>query len=187
MFQPVMIQGTGSHVGKTILVAGLCRVFARRGVRVTPFKAQNMALNSFVTRNGEEIGRATAVQAFAANQKPIVQMNPVLLKPTSDTTSQLILHGRAVADVTAKDYFVARKLQQQRTDAVRESVEYLRANFDLIIAEGAGSCAEPNLRQPDIANMGAAHLLGAKVYIAADIDMGGVFAQRICWKSTRRG
>ncbi len=172
-----MIQGTGSHVGKTILVAGLCRVFARRGLKVAPFKAQNMALNSFVTRQGEEIGRATAVQAFAARQEPLVHMNPVLLKPKSDITSQLILHGHAVEDVTAKDYFVAAKLQARRTEAVRQSIAFLKERFDLIIAEGAGSCAEPNLRQPDIANMGAAHLLGAKVYIAADIDMGGVFAQ----------
>ena len=173
MLEPIMIQGTGSHVGKTILVAGLCRVFARRGLKVAPFKAQNMALNSFVTRQGEEIGRATAVQAFAARQEPLVHMNPVLLKPKSDITSQLILHGHAVEDVTAKDYFVAAKLQARRTEAVRQSIAFLKERFDLIIAEGAGSCAEPNLRQPDIANMGAAHLLGAKVYIAADIDMGG--------------
>ena len=171
-----MIQGTSSDAGKTTIVAGLCRLFANRGLKVAPFKSQNMALNSYVTESGEEIARATAVQAFGAKQLPIVHMNPLLLKPKADDVSQLIVHGKALFDVTAKDYFLSDALQDVKIAAIRESIAYLRQHYDLIIAEGAGSCAEPNLRKLDVVNMGLAHELQAKVIIVADIAKGGVFA-----------
>ena len=174
--QPIMIQGTSSDAGKTTIVAGLCRLFANRGYKVTPFKSQNMALNSYVTESGEEIARATAVQAFGARQRPIVHMNPLLLKPKADDVSQLIVHGKALMDVTAKDYFMSDALQDLKITAIRESINYLKQHYDLIIAEGAGSCAEPNLRKLDVVNMGLAHELQAKVVILTDIDKGGVFA-----------
>jgi adenosylcobyric acid synthase len=175
--KPIMIQATGSDAGKTIMVAGLCRLFANRGLRVAPFKAQNMSLNSFVTLDGGEIARATAVQAAAARQEPSVHMNPLLLKPKSDDVAQLIIHGKPVRDVSAAEYFIAPEhLQQTKLDAITASIAYLRQHYDLIIAEGAGSCAEPNLRQLDVVNMGAAHLLGARVFVVGDIDRGGVFA-----------
>jgi len=176
MQQPIMIQGTSSDAGKTTIVAGLCRLFANRGLKVAPFKSQNMALNSYVTESGEEIARATAVQAFGAKQLPIVHMNPLLLKPKADDVSQLIVHGKALFDVTAKDYFLSDALQDVKIAAIRESIAYLRQHYDLIIAEGAGSCAEPNLRKLDVVNMGLAHELQAKVIIVADIAKGGVFA-----------
>jgi adenosylcobyric acid synthase len=176
MQQPIMIQGTSSDAGKTTIVAGLCRLLANRGLKVAPFKSQNMALNSYVTESGEEIARATAVQAFGARQVPIVHMNPLLLKPKADDVSQLIVHGKALIDVTAKDYFLSDALQDVKIAAIRESIAYLRQHYDLIIAEGAGSCAEPNLRKLDVVNMGLAHELQAKVIIVADIAKGGVFA-----------
>jgi len=174
-----MLQGTSSDAGKTTLVAGLCRLFANRGLRVAPFKSQNMALNSFVTKTGGEIGRATAVQAAGARQEPIVEMNPLLLKPKADDISQLIVHGKAWGDVSAQDYFLSGRLQNLKLDAIRTAIEHLQKNFDLIIAEGAGSCAEPNLREFDVVNMGLAHLLGARVFIIADINKGGAFADII--------
>jgi adenosylcobyric acid synthase len=175
--KPIMIQAIGSDAGKTVLVAGLCRLFANRGLRVAPFKSQNMALNSFVTVDGGEIGRATAVQAAGARQEPSVHMNPLLLKPKADDVVQLIVHGKPLRDVSAKEYFLApERLQQLKLDAIGESIAHLRRNYDLIIAEGAGSCAEPNLRRLDVVNMGAAHLLEARVFIVGDIDRGGVFA-----------
>lgn len=175
--KPIMIQATGSDAGKTILVAGLCRLFANRGLRVAPFKAQNMSLNSFVTLDGGEIARATAVQAAGARQEPSVHMNPLLLKPKSDDVAQLIIHGKPVCDVSAAEYFIApERLQQTKLDAITASIAHLRQHYDLLIAEGAGSCAEPNLRELDVVNMGAAHLLDARVFIVADIDRGGVFA-----------
>lgn len=174
--QPLMIQGTSSNAGKTTLVAGLCRLFANRGLRVAPFKSQNMALNSYVTEGGEEIARATAVQAQGAKQQPIVHMNPLLLKPKADDVSQLIVHGRALMDVSSEEYFLSDSLQPIKLKAIRESIAYLKENYDLIIAEGAGSCAEPNLRKLDVVNMGLAHELGARVIIVADIDKGGAFA-----------
>jgi adenosylcobyric acid synthase len=174
--QPIMIQATSSEAGKTTIVAGLCRLFANRGYKVTPFKSQNMALNSYVTQSGEEIARATAVQAFGARQQPIMHMNPLLLKPKADDVSQLIVHGKALMDVTSKDYFLSDALQGLKLAAIRESISYLKKHYDLIIAEGAGSCAEPNLRELDVVNMGLAHELQARVIIVADIDKGGVFA-----------
>ena len=175
--KPIMIQAIGSDAGKTVLVAGLCRLFANRGLRVAPFKSQNMALNSFVTVDGGEIGRATAVQAAGARQEPSVHMNPLLLKPKADDVVQLIVHGKPLRDVSAKEYFLTPgRLQQLKLDAIGESIAHLRRHYDLIIAEGAGSCAEPNLRRLDVVNMGAAHLLEARVFIVGDIDRGGVFA-----------
>jgi adenosylcobyric acid synthase len=171
-----MLQGTSSDAGKTTLVAGLCRLFANRGLRVAPFKSQNMALNSFVTATGGEIGRATAVQAAGARQEPIVEMNPLLLKPKADDVAQLIVNGKAWGDVSARDYFLSDKLQDLKLDAIQAAINHLKANFDLIIAEGAGSCGEPNLRRLDVVNMGLAHLLGARVFVVVDINKGGAFA-----------
>ena len=172
-----MIQATGSDAGKTTLVAGLCRLFANRGLRVAPFKAQNMSLNSYVTADGGEIARATAMQAAGARQEPNAHMNPLLLKPKADDVAQLIVHGRPVRDVSAAEYFLAPdRLQAEKLAAITASIAYLREHYDLIIAEGAGSCAEPNLRRLDVVNMGAAHLLDARVFIAGNIDQGGVFA-----------
>ena len=162
-----------------MLVAGLCRLFANRGLRVAPFKAQNMSLNSCVTRNGEEIARATAIQAAGAHQEPLVHMNPILLKPKMDDVAQLIIHGKPYADVDAKSYFASDLLQARKLDAIMESFAYLQQHYDLVIAEGAGSCAEPNLRARDVVNMGIAHRIDARVYIVADIDKGGAFADLI--------
>lgn len=171
-----MILGTSSDAGKTTVVTGLCRLFANLGVKVTPFKSQNMSLNSFATLNGEEIARSTAVQAFAAKQEPSVYMNPILLKCKSDTESQVILLGKAVEDSAGKDYFFSSCWYERKLAAVQTSIQVLQSRFDLIIAEGAGSCAEPNFRANDLVNMGMAHLLDADVYLVVDIDKGGVFA-----------
>lgn len=171
-----MLVGTSSHAGKTTLVAGLCRLFADRGLKVAPFKSQNMSLNSFATLNGEEIARSTAVQAFAARQEPTVHMNPILLKPKNDTESQVIIHGKVVRDAMAKDYFFSQEWYQLKLRAVQNSIDSLKSSYDLIIAEGAGSCAEPNFRENDLVNMGLAHLMDADVYLVVDIDKGGVFA-----------
>jgi adenosylcobyric acid synthase len=171
-----MVQGTGSETGKTTLVAGLCRLFANAGLRVAPFKAQNMSLNCFVTEEGGEIARATAVQAFGARERPIVHMNPLLLKPKSDELSQLIVHGRAVGDVTAHEFFGSNRLRDLKRSAIEHSINFLEQQFDVIIAEGAGSCAEPNLREFDAVNMGIAEFLDADVYIVTDLDKGGCFA-----------
>jgi len=172
-----MILGTGSHCGKTTIVAGLCRYFADQGFRVAPFKAQNMALNSFVTESGGEIARSIAVQAMAARQTPRVEMNPILLKPKSDTLCQLIFNGRAVRDVAAQENFFAAELRADKLVAIEQAIETLRSDFDLIIAEGAGSCAEPNLADVDVVNLAVAKLIGARVFVLGDIDVGGVFAQ----------
>ncbi len=169
----LMIQGTGSHVGKSILVAALCRYYAKRGCRVAPFKAQNMALNSFVTREGGEIGRAQAFQAFAAGIPPSYDMNPILLKPSSDTGSQVIVHGKVLGHMDARTYhFQKEKLRGK----VRESLKRLRDTYDVIIMEGAGSPAEINLNDQDLVNMGAARMAKAPVLLVGDIDRGGVFA-----------
>jgi adenosylcobyric acid synthase len=174
--RPIMIQGTSSDAGKTTVVAGLCRLFANRGLRVAPFKSQNMSLNSFVTEAEEEIARSTAVQAAAARQKPIVHMNPLLLKPKSDEVSQLIVHGKVYRDVSAREYFGGDGLQELKLSAIGTSLDALSAGYDLIVAEGAGSCAEPNLRAHDVVNMGLAHLAGARVFVVVDVDKGGAFA-----------
>ena len=169
----LMIQGTTSDAGKSVMVAGLCRLLARRGVRVTPFKPQNMALNSAVTADGGEIGRAQAVQAQAAFLDPRTDMNPVLLKPNTDIGAQVIIHGRAVANMDARRYHDYKPVAMQ---AVLESYQRLRAAYDLVLVEGAGSPAEINLRDKDIANMGFAEAVDCPVWLIGDIDRGGVFA-----------
>ena len=171
-----MIQGTTSDAGKSTLVAGLCRVLHRRGVRVAPFKPQNMALNSAVTVDGGEIGRAQAVQAQACGLEPHSDMNPVLLKPNSDMGAQVIIHGKAIANMKARAYHDYKAIAMQ---AVLESYARLRAQYDVIIVEGAGSPAEINLRDNDIANMGFAEAVDCPVLIVADIDRGGVFAHLV--------
>lgn len=174
--KPIMILGTSSNAGKTTIVAGLCRLFANKGIRVSPFKSQNMSLNSFATINGEEIARSTAVQAFAAKQKPSIHMNPILLKPKNDMESQVIFHGKVECDTPAIDYFGSDFWHQKKLKAIQKSIKSLEQSFDLIIAEGAGSCAEPNFLSNDLVNMGIAHLLDADAYLVVDIDKGGAFA-----------
>lgn len=171
-----MIQGTTSDAGKSTLVAGLCRVAHRAGVRVAPFKPQNMALNSAVTADGGEIGRAQALQAQAAGIAPTVDMNPVLLKPNSDTGAQIIIHGQPRCDLDARAYH---DYKPTAMAAVLASHARLRAQYDLVIVEGAGSPAEINLRDRDIANMGFAEAVDCPVVLVADIDRGGVFAHLV--------
>ena len=170
----LMIQGTGSDVGKTIMVAGLCRILADKGRKIAPFKPQNMALNSAVTDDGLEIGRAQWVQAIAARQAPQVDFNPVLLKPSSDTGAQVIIHGKAITQMEAEQYH---DYKQVAMDAVLSSHQRLEKAFEHIIVEGAGSPAEINLRAGDIANMGFAEAVDCPVILVGDIDKGGVFAQ----------
>src|SRR5262245_5320819 len=169
----LMIQGTGSSVGKSLLTTALCRLFARAGVRVAPFKSQNMALNSSVTIDGGEIGRAQAAQAEAANVEAMVDMNPILLKPESDHRSQVVVRGRAVASVSFGEY---RAMTPALLPVVAESLERLRRAHDLVLIEGAGSPAEINLREGEIVNMRIARLAEAPVLLVGDIDRGGVFA-----------
>ncbi|MBE0528698.1 MAG: cobyric acid synthase, partial [Thermoleophilia bacterium] len=169
----VMLQGTASHVGKTVLAAALCRIYARRGLRVAPFKAQNMALNSFVTQDGGEMGRAQVYQAAAAGLEPHVDMNPVLLKPSSDATSQVIVMGKPVAQMTVREYH---DYQAEIWPLVTSAFERLRAACDLVVIEGAGSSAEVNLRGQDIVNMRMALHARSPVVLVGDIDRGGVFA-----------
>ncbi len=169
----IMVQGTGSHVGKSIIATALCRYYSNLGLKVAPFKAQNMALNAFVTGDGQEIGWAQAVQAKAARSKPEVHMNPVLLKPTAEDSSQVIYLGKAESNMTAKEYF---SLKDKTRSIIAESLTYLRQKYDLIVIEGGGSPAEVNLREFDLVNMETARLAGAPVLLVADIDRGGVFA-----------
>ncbi|WP_103171875.1 cobyric acid synthase [Paracoccus sp. SY] len=170
----LMIQGTGSNVGKSLLVAGLCRAARNRGLSVAPFKPQNMSNNAAVTADGGEIGRAQALQARACGLEPLADMNPVLLKPETDTGAQVILQGRAIARAEARDYAT---LRPRLLAGVLDSFARLSAAHDLVIVEGAGSPAEVNLRPRDIANMGFARAAGVPVVLAGDIDRGGVIAQ----------
>lgn len=174
MTRYLMFQGTSSHVGKSILTAALCRIFFRAGKRVAPFKAQNMALNSYVTADGLEMGRAQVAQAEAANVAPRVEMNPVLLKPTGNATSQVIINGRAVGVMSAAAYHQGYSLKA--FDAVKAALQKLSAEFDTVIIEGAGSPAEVNLKANDIVNMRVAKYLNAPVILVADIDRGGALA-----------
>ncbi len=175
-----MIQGTGSDVGKSLIVAGLCRVFADRGLRVRPFKPQNMSNNAAVTADGGEIGRAQALQARAARVPLSVHMNPVLLKPQSEVGSQVVVHGRMVATVKARDY---QAWKPRLMEAVRQSFAHLKAQADLVVVEGAGSASEVNLRAGDIANMGFARATDTPVVLVGDIDRGGVIASLVGTKA----
>ncbi|MFB4293005.1 cobyric acid synthase [Nonomuraea sp. ATR24] len=169
----LLVAGTTSDAGKSVVTAGICRWLARQGVRVAPYKAQNMSLNSYVTADGAEIGRAQAMQAQAAGLEPVADMNPILLKPGSDRRSQVVLMGRPVADVDAMEYGELRDLL--RATAL-ESLARLRDSYDVVVCEGAGSPAEINLRPGDIANMGLARAANLPVIVVGDIDRGGVFA-----------
>jgi adenosylcobyric acid synthase len=172
----LMVQGTGSSVGKSVLVTALCRIFKQRGLKVAPFKAQNMSLNSAVTADGGEIGRAQVVQAEAAGVSPAVEMNPVLLKPEADNCSQIIVRGKPVTRVSAADF---PKLKTQLWSAITESIDILRSHFDVVVIEGAGSPAEINLKDRDLVNMKVALYCNSPVLLAADIDRGGIFASLV--------
>ena len=174
MAKNIMIQGTMSNAGKSLLAAGLCRVLRQDGYRVAPFKSQNMALNSFITREGGEMGRAQVVQAEAAGIAPDVRMNPILLKPTTDMGSQVIVGGRALGNMGAMEYY---RRKAEFLPAVLEAYRSLARDFDVIVIEGAGSPAEINLKREDFVNMGLARLVDAPVLLVGDIDRGGVFAQ----------
>jgi adenosylcobyric acid synthase len=169
----LLVAGTHSDAGKSVIVAGICRWLAREGVRVAPFKAQNMALNSFVTREGAEIGRAQAAQAAAAGVEPEAAMNPILLKPSAERTTQVVVRGKAWATASAASYGAMKK---ELLPVVTESLEDLRRRFDVVVCEGAGSPAEINLRKNDLANMGLARAAGLPVLLVGDIDRGGLFA-----------
>ena len=170
----IMVQGTMSGAGKSLLCAALCRIFAQDGYRVAPFKSQNMALNSFVTRDGLEMGRAQVVQAQAAGVEPDVRMNPILLKPSSDTGSQVIVGGEVRGQMSAAAYF---KMKRQLIPEILAAFDSLSEEADIVVIEGAGRPAEINLKADDIVNMGLARLVDAPVLLAGDIDRGGVFAQ----------
>ncbi|MBF2037080.1 MAG: cobyric acid synthase CobQ [Leptolyngbyaceae cyanobacterium T60_A2020_046] len=170
----IMVVGTTSHAGKSLMTTALCRILSRQGWRVAPFKGQNMALNAYVTNTGAEIGYAQAVQAWAARVSPQVEMNPILLKPQGDMTSQVVLRGRAVGRTTAKDYY--EKFFDTGWQAIQESLARLEQDFDFLVCEGAGSPAEINLKHRDLTNMRVAKHLNAPTLLVADIDRGGVFA-----------
>ena len=174
MAKAIMIQGTMSNAGKSLLAAGLCRIFRQDGYRVAPFKSQNMALNSFITNEGLEMGRAQVMQAEAAGIEPSVDMNPILLKPTNDTGSQIIVNGEVWGQMDAREYFAVKKTLMPE---VMKAFNRLSDANDIIVIEGAGSPAEINLKDDDIVNMGMAKAAGAPVLLAGDIDRGGVFAQ----------
>lgn len=176
MAKPIMIQGTMSNAGKSLIVTGLCRIFAQDGYRVAPFKSQNMALNSFITEEKLEMGRAQAVQAYACGIEPRVCMNPILLKPTTDMGSQVIVNGEVMGNMRALDYF---KKKKEYIPAITEAYKKLDDEYDIIVIEGAGSPAEINLKENDIVNMGLAKLVDAPVLLVGDIDRGGVFAQLV--------
>jgi len=180
MASSLMIQGAGSNVGKSMLVAGLARAWTLRGMKVLPFKPQNMSNNAAVTVDGGEIGRAQALQALACNADAITDMNPVLLKPETETGAQVVVHGKRLTSVRARDYA---KLKPQLMDAVLSSFNRLKDGADLVLVEGAGSPAEVNLRAGDIANMGFARAANVPVILTGDIDRGGVIAQLVGTKT----
>lgn len=176
MAKAIMIQGTMSNAGKSLLAAGLCRIFKQDGYKVAPFKSQNMALNSYITEEGLEMGRAQVMQAEAAGIKPSVLMNPILLKPTNDVGSQVIVNGEVLGTMGARDYFAYKK---KLIPDIMKAYNKLAEENDIIVIEGAGSPAEINLKQEDIVNMGMAKMAKAPVLLVGDIDRGGVFAQLI--------
>ena len=169
----IMVQGTGSSVGKSVIAAGLCRLFKREGLKAVPFKSQNMALNSYVTSEGLEMGRAQVFQAEAAGIEPRVTMNPVLLKPSGEEGSQVIVNGKPRENMTAEKYY---NFKPRLKEIIREAYQKLKEEYDVIVIEGAGSPAEINLQENDIVNMGLARMVDAPVLLAGDIDRGGVFA-----------
>lgn len=173
MAKTIMVQGTCSNAGKSLLVAGICRILKQDGYKVAPFKSQNMALNSFITPDGMEMGRAQVMQAEACQIAPDYRMNPILLKPTSDEGSQVIINGEVYGNLSAKEYY-EKKLTFK--DEVMKAFNELAENYDVIVIEGAGSPAEINLRENDLVNMGMAEMVDAPVYLVGDIDRGGVFA-----------
>jgi len=172
----LMIQGTGSYVGKSLMVAGLCRIFKKDGFNVVPFKSQNMSLNSYVTKEGGEMGRAQVVQAEAAGIEPHVDMNPILIKPNTDIGAQIIIQGKVYGNMSAIRYH---RFKKRALKAVKESFHRLKQRYELMVIEGAGSPAEVNLRENDLANMGMAEIADAPVILVGDIDKGGVFASLI--------
>ena len=173
MAKAIMIQGTTSNAGKSLIAAGLCRIFRQDGYRVAPFKSQNMALNSYITRDGLEMGRAQVMQAEAAGLEPVVDMNPILLKPTSDQGSQVIVNGEVRGIMRAADYY---QYKPQLIPDIMAAYGRLNQENDIIVIEGAGSPAEINLRENDIVNMGMAKMSRSPVLLVGDIDRGGVFA-----------
>src|ERR1700742_1374527 len=175
LLRPLMFVGTASDVGKSIITAGFCRILLQDGYHPAPFKAQNMSLNSYVTPEGLEIGRAQAVQAEAAGIPSSSDMNPVLLKPTGDAHAQLVLHGKAAGNQSAYDYFMGRDRAALFTE-VKKAYARLAEQYNPIVLEGAGSISEVNLKKRDITNMRMAYYANADVYLVADIDRGGVFA-----------
>ena len=176
MAKAIMIQGTMSNAGKSLLAAGLCRIFRQDGYSVAPFKSQNMALNSFITEEGLEMGRAQVMQAEAAGIRPSVKMNPILLKPTNDVGSQVIVNGEVLGTMSARDYF---KYKKKLVPDIMKAYQELSDEYDIIVIEGAGRPAEINLKNDDIVNMGMAKMAKAPVLLVGDIDRGGVFAQLI--------
>ena len=174
MAKVIMVQGTMSGAGKSMIAAGLCRIFLQDGYRTAPFKSQNMALNSFITEEGLEMGRAQVMQAEAAKIKPMVCMNPILLKPTNDVGSQVIVNGEVLGNMPAKEYFAYKK---KLVPEILKAFHKLEEMADIIVIEGAGSPAEINLKENDIVNMGMAEMVDAPVLLVGDIDRGGVFAQ----------
>ncbi len=173
MAKVIMVQGTTSNAGKSLLTAALCRIFRQDGYRVAPFKAQNMALNSYITADGMEMGRAQVMQAEAAGIAPDVRMNPILLKPTSDSGSQVIVNGKAMGNRSARAYYAEKS---RLRPLVQQAYDSLAEEYEIIVIEGAGSPAEINLRQDDLVNMGMAKMANAPVLLVGDIDRGGVFA-----------
>lgn len=173
MTDAVMLQGTASDAGKSVLAAGLCRIFKQDGLAVVPFKSQNMALNSFITSLGDEMGRAQVTQAEAAGLEPDVRMNPVLLKPRSDHRSQVIFLGKILGEMDATSYH---QFKPALLEDILQIYQELGEEYDAIVVEGAGSPAEINLKDKDIVNMGLARAVGCPVILVADIDKGGVFA-----------
>ena len=169
----VMLLGTGSNMGKSIIATGLCRIFYQDGYRVAPFKSQNMSLNSYITKDGKEMGRAQVVQAEAANIEPEVFMNPILLKPTTDRKSQVIVNGKVYKNMDAREYFA---FKHNLKKDIMKAYNHIRNNFDICVLEGAGSPAEINLKEDDIVNTGMAEMADSPVILIADIDRGGVFA-----------
>ena len=173
MGKKIMLQGTASNVGKSIITTGLCRIFKQDGYKVIPFKSQNMALNSFITKEGLEMGRAQVSQAEACGIEPIADMNPILLKPNGNNKSQVIVRGKVVGDMSSKEYH---EYKLQLTEVLGDIFEEFEEKYDVVVMEGAGSCAEINLMERDISNMGMAEIANAPVIIIGDIDRGGVFA-----------